>query len=264
MLRAVVALAAEKGWLNQVIARHADLGRAEWHQTPAHVERTCSEAGVPLVVVRRSDGRDLLSHIEARAAKLAGTGRPFWPSSSQRYCTSDLKRGPLDKHSRQYKLVISAQGLRAEESDARSEKPVLSLNRSITAKPLRDLEPTDALQARAASQRVALVWYPIHSWSTEDVWEAMGTSGVDLIRRQTLYAEGRENEAFDGWPGHPAYVIGNRRLSCSLCVLGSKGDLANGARHNPEYFGALVQLERSTGINFKKNFSLASLGCQTQ
>ena len=38
------------------IAIHADLGRAEWDETPATVEDLAAHAGVPLTIVRRNAG----------------------------------------------------------------------------------------------------------------------------------------------------------------------------------------------------------------
>lgn len=228
-------------WRGNIFAIHSDLGRAEWSMSLDHVKAMCERAGIELIVCRREQG-DLQDQIEQRAAKLEGTGKPFWPSSAARYCTSDQKRGPIDKVLRQFDCVISAEGMRAEESAARAEKDCVSERSQIVTK-----------------TRQAYTWLPLHNWTEQDVWEAIGTSKADLDARRKLYQEGKEEEALLGWPAHPAYVFGNQRLSCSLCVLASKGDLINGARHNPEYFQALVALEQSTGFSFRKNFRLSDL-----
>jgi tRNA(Ile)-lysidine synthase TilS/MesJ len=52
-------------WPGAIHAIHADLGRAEWPQTPGHVRFMCERLGVALTVVSRPQG-DLLDEIRAR------------------------------------------------------------------------------------------------------------------------------------------------------------------------------------------------------
>lgn len=268
----------------QLLAIHADLGRAEWAETPAFVERICAESNVPLVVVRRPKG-DLVARIEERLESTQGTTapfwpsaesrycmshlksgpidtalrKPFWPSSEQRYCTSDSKRNPVDTGLREHLVVISAEGVRADESTARAKKPVVEIRSAITAKALLGLPPQEALSARTEKQRVALNWRPLLHYSEEQIWQAIGTSGQELKHRQHLYRSGLHEEALLNWPAHPAYVFGNARLSCALCVLGSKSDLTNGANHNPDLYAHYLGLERKGNSTFKNGWSLAEL-----
>jgi hypothetical protein len=44
------------------------------------------------------------------------TEKPFWSSSSSRFCTKHDKTQPSDKYLRQYNFVVCAIGIRAEES----------------------------------------------------------------------------------------------------------------------------------------------------
>lgn len=106
---------------------------------------------------------------------------------------------------------------------------------------------------------MAIDWNPILDWSVTDVWEAIGHSMAELRARRHLWSVGQKASALDGWLAHPAYVLGNERLSCALCILGSPGDLENGARHNPELFAELVEMERSSGFTFQQDFSLVEL-----
>nr|GFB93644.1 hypothetical protein [Tanacetum cinerariifolium] len=85
-----------RGFAGQLFAIHADLGRAEWEQTPAFVQQLADNAGVPLVVVRRAKG-DLVARIGERMQATAGTTAPGWPDAKNRYCTSHLKSGPIDQ-----------------------------------------------------------------------------------------------------------------------------------------------------------------------
>lgn len=257
MLAELVPWHRVQGYPGALYAIHADLGRTEWPQTAAHVEWLACEADIELVVVRREQG-DLLARWQERMAILAGTGKPFWSSAANRYCTSDLKRGPINKYLRRHQLIISAEGVRAAESPARAKKPVVSVREGITSEKLIGLSPEDALAYRSFGQRLALTWNPILHWTTDDVWQACGTDRADLSERRARYAAG-DTTAIDGWPAHPAYVYGNERLSCALCVLASDGDIRNGAQHNPALYAELRRMEVESGYTFKHKRSLADI-----
>jgi 3'-phosphoadenosine 5'-phosphosulfate sulfotransferase (PAPS reductase)/FAD synthetase len=187
---------------------------------------------------------------------------PFWPSAASRYCTSHQKGEQIDKELRAYSLVVSAMGMRAGESRARAKRQPLTIDRTLTAKRFRDMELGDAFAAWRSDEsaaRLAFDWLPVHDWTIDDVWSAIGTSAEDLARRQALYAAGNVEEALAGWQAHPAYVYGNQRVSCSLCVLASRNDLRVGALHNPELFRTYVQMERESGFTFQHGKSLADV-----
>lgn len=264
LLSELMAWHRQNGFGGELYAIHSDLGRAEWPQTSDFVHSLCERVGVPLRVVQRPKG-DLVARFEERIEATRESGAPFWPSAASRYCTSDLKRGPIDTELRGARLIISAEGVRADESRARANKPVVEVRKGITAGSqdaacdLRSMEPEAALLARETGQRVALNWRPLLHWNEEDVWRACGTSGTDLRRRQMLYRAGNESAALAGWPAHPAYVWGNSRLSCALCVLAGENDLTNGANHNPELYRDYLELERRGGATFKHKWSLSEL-----
>lgn len=221
--------------------------------------------------------------------------KPFWPSSANRYCTSHHKSNQADKEYRKHYLIISAEGNRAAESKKRSlDKPV-SIRKAITSKALVDMDVEDALKAFIEINRIidkglpmpdgwkrfkenrrprlALTWYPIHDWSLDDVWAACGVTQAGLDHRREVYGRAWDktsnpwklidqkmiDEALDGWPLHPAYVYGNERVSCAMCVLATKSDLANGARHNPELHRHLISLEEIGNSTFKHGWSLKEL-----
>jgi 3'-phosphoadenosine 5'-phosphosulfate sulfotransferase (PAPS reductase)/FAD synthetase len=171
-----------------------------------------------LHVVRRSDGRDLLERIRDRR-EAVGPDKPFWPSSKTRYCTSDLKREPINKLLRKWTHIISAEGIRKLESKARANKPCWAPRKRILSQ-----------------TREAHTWNPILDWTEDDVWAALGGRDGDLV--------------------HPAYGMGNERLSCALCVFGCDGDLVNGARNNPQLFDALLEMERDSGWRWTQSRSL--------
>lgn len=241
MVSALVRLHRERGWKGEVFAIHADLGRIEWRQTPGHVRKIASDAGIRLEVVRRADGRDMVDHWVARGERMAAQGkapRPWSGPGVARFCTSDMKRDPIDKYLRRYGNVVCAVGIRAQESPARAKQPLWA-RRKI-----------DCLK------RTALTWHPLLNWRIEDVLQECGTSGFDLRRRQRLYEAGQVEAALDGWPLHVAYVFGNERLSCQFCVLATCNDLQNGADHNPELLEELIGIEDRFGFSFQNGRSL--------
>jgi 3'-phosphoadenosine 5'-phosphosulfate sulfotransferase (PAPS reductase)/FAD synthetase len=210
-------------WPGDVVMVHADLGRAEWSITPEYVEGFARRKGVDLHIVRWTAG-DLIDRIWQRYYK--DPSRPCWPSSAMRYCTSDLKRGPISKWIRNtYPTgeVICAMGLRADESPARKRREEFCERKDCTA-------PTKG--------RYTYDWLPIQQWSDDDVWAC-------------IKAHGGEH--------HPAYTYGNQRLSCALCVLASLNDLMNGAEHNPDVYRELCRIEAVTGYSFRQGFWLSDL-----
>lgn len=243
MALALVALHRERGWKGEVFAIHADLGRIEWPESAAHVERIAELAGIELVVVRRKDGRDMLDHWRARGDRMRSQGKQArpWSDSKNRFCTSDMKRDPIDAYLRRFTNVVCAVGIRAQESAGRAKQPEWATRRIDN------------------SVRSALTWHPILAWTITDVLAQCGHSWWDMRQRQLAYADGRTAQALDGWALHPAYVYGNDRLSCQFCVLGSLNDLRNGAQHRPELLAELVGMEREYGFTFKTDRSLASL-----
>lgn len=216
-------LRQEEGWPGDALMVHADLGaRVEWQQTPDYVRDLARRKG-PLHVVRWTHG-DLIDRIWQRYYK--DPSRPCWPSSQMRYCTSDLKRGPISRFLRQTFPsgdVVCALGLRAQESQTRARRPTFSLRTDTSA-------PTKG--------RFVYDWLPIHDWTETDVW--------DCIRQH-------------GNVSHAAYNYGNHRLSCALCVLASLNDLINGAVHNPETYREYCRIESVTGYSFRKGFWLSDV-----
>jgi 3'-phosphoadenosine 5'-phosphosulfate sulfotransferase (PAPS reductase)/FAD synthetase len=212
-----------ENWSGDVAMVHADLGRAEWHNTTAYVQDLAHRKNVPLHIVRWSYG-DLIDRIWQRYD--ADPSRPCWPSSKVRYCTSDLKRAPISRWIRNtYPTgkIVCAIGLRAEESSTRAKKSTISVREDCTAPTLN---------------RLTLYWLPIHDWGETDVWDCIQQYG-------NVY--------------HEAYKHGNHRLSCACCVLGSVNDLLNGAVHNPDTYREYCRIEAVTGYSFRKDFWLSDL-----
>ena len=188
----------------QLLIVHAPLGEVEWPGTIEHIERTIPP-GVPFIQAHATSGRSLLERIEAR-------GR--FPDSGRRFCTSDLKRGPIERELRHYLKshprfagrLVNAMGLRADESAARARKT-----------------PWKRSDRNSRAGRTWFDWLPIFDLSTDDVFRIIHDAGQSP---------------------HWAYAAGMSRLSCSFCILASRSDLRRAAELRPGLYRKYVDLER--------------------
>ena len=138
----------------QIIIVHAHLGDVEWPGTIAHIRRTTF--GLPLIVT--SAQKTFFEMVRARG---------MFPSPQYRQCTSDLKRGPIEKALRHHLRdnpqfggrIVSAMGMRAAESSARARRSVVSVSRR---------------NSRAG--RLWVDWMPIHEMSTKAVFTTIANS----------------------------------------------------------------------------------------
>ena len=104
----------------QLLIVHAPLGDIEWPQIIRHIESTIP-AGVPFILAPVASGKTLLDRVEERGK---------WPGIHQRWCTAGHKRGPIERELRRFlkrhlrfgEMVISAMGLRRDESADRAKR----------------------------------------------------------------------------------------------------------------------------------------------
>lgn len=255
--QAMVKTLLEKGYPIKSLI-HCDLGRVEWPQSIEMCQKQSEEFGLPLNILRRRDGLDLLAYWYRRLLMLKGTGKPFWSSAGNRYCTSDTKRGPSDAFFTTCgNLVISAEGIRGQESRQRAKKSPLSIRKSKTSNFYDGMTVEHALNNYRPDKRLTLNWYPIFDYSIDQVWSTYGMTTADLVFARSYYQ--RTGTVPDWWPFHPAYVFGNERVSCMFCVLACISDLQCGARHNPELLQQLIEMEDEGAATFKNNWSLREL-----
>ena len=207
---------------------HADLGDVEWHGVQAHIHATLpcqAQLNVVRAIDKHGNDKTLLSEVERKAAAKPDTVP--WPSSAMRWCTSDLKRGPIykfirnDMKARGALRAINCMGLRAEESTARAKLEPMKLNKMLSK-----------------AGRTIYDFMPIHDWSTEEVFAEIHKAGQEA---------------------HPAYAGGNERLSCMFCIMGSPNDLRHAARQNPELAARYVEIEERTGHTLFHKKSLAQI-----
>jgi DNA sulfur modification protein DndC len=202
---------------NQILIVHADLGAVEWAGAHKHILETTQ--GEPVEVCRSR--RDLLQMIEERG---------MFPSPQQRQCTSDLKRGPIEKVIRHatkqrkangvdaWGLVVNCMGMRAEESPKRAKLVTFKKN-----------------EGNSKAGREWYDWLPIHDMTEREVFAKIAQAGQKP---------------------HPVYALGMSRFSCVFCIMASEDDLKTAARlaterpellNDPHLYRKYVGLERSTG-----------------
>lgn len=209
-------------------AIHADLGRAEWRETMATVERQAAHIDVPLVVVRRKAG-DMVQRWEQRFAN--GLARYVnletynligpWSSASLRFCTSELKAqviGPYVAREFRSASVIQVIGIRREESANRRATPI--------SKP----DHRYAKEGNRHGTKVTL-WHPLVEWSTQDVFASHDRHRLGL---------------------HPAYPAGCSRVSCAFCIMQSISDAkaAAAVAGNVPLYLHLVEMEARSTFSF--------------
>lgn len=201
----------------QMLVVHASLGDVEWPGALELARDQALAAGIEFRVARAR--RSLLQMVEERFA--ARPDVPSFPSAEHRQCTSDLKRGPIEREVRRYAkehgftTIVNAMGLRAQESPARKKAPTWSANK-----------------AQSVAGRTWFNWLPIHHLTTAEVFAGIAAAGQKP---------------------HAAYANGNERLSCVFCILGSANDARNGAVRNPELYARYVALEQKTGYTMHQS-----------
>lgn len=203
----------------QLLVVHASLGDAEWHGALEHAQHQAQVAGIPFLVAKAR--KSFMEMVERRYAVRPGPGSSCWPSASNRQCTSDLKRDPIQREVRAYAKanhfcqVVTCLGIRAAESPGRARRAAFQVNKRGTVRGREWFE-----------------WLPIHEMDTAEVWRTIASAG------QTP---------------HQAYLAGNQRLSCVFCIMGSPRDIANGARHRPELLAQYLEVEARTGYTMHQS-----------
>ena len=205
---------------------HSDLGRIEWRDSIAVCERLAERLGWELIVVRRAAGDMMdrwLARWEANVGRYAALScvkliMP-WSSASQRFCTSELKSSVIARAIRGRHptgTVISAVGIRREESTARARTPAAKRDERLTR-----------------SRGIGLTWNPLIHWPRSDVLDYIRSRG-DIL--------------------HAAYrIYGSSRVSFAYCVLASQADLLAATRcdDNAAIYREIVELEIRSTFSFQ-------------
>ncbi len=205
---------------------HSDLGRVEWRDSLPVCERLAERLGWELIVARRTAGDMMdrwLSRWAANVERYASLScvrliMP-WSSASQRFCTSELKSQIIARAIRARHpsgSVVSAVGIRREESPARARMPVAKRDERLT-------------RARG----IGLTWNALIHWTRAEVLNYIRARGDVLHEAYRLY--------------------GSSRVSCAFCVLASQTDLLAAARcvDNMAILQEIVALEIRSTFSFQ-------------
>ena len=204
---------------SKIVVSHQDLGEAEWKGTKELVAEQSEMFNLETYYSKRRNfegyEETLLEYAERRGK---------WPSSTQRWCTSDFKRAVgarvvtmLTKPLGECKILYVF-GFRKEESPARSKKQELVLNKALTTK-----------------KRKVYDYLPIHNWDTKKVWSTIKGNGL---------------------PYHFAYDLGMPRLSCVFCIFSPFDALVIAGKANPELLDKYVKTEAKINHTFKNGSSI--------
>lgn len=213
-------LAIEQNYpFSKIIVSHQDLGRMEWAGTKELVQKQADFFGFKAYYSKRrnKDGEehDLLHYINRRGK---------FPSSKQRFCTSDFKRAPgnrvvtaVTKEMGDCR-VLYVFGFRSQESPARSKKKPFVKNERLTTR-----------------KRTVYDWLPIHDWSEKQVW--------DTIKKHKL-------------PYHFAYDLGMPRLSCCFCIFAPFDALVVAGHANLKLLEEYAAVEEEIGHTFRQDLAI--------
>lgn len=279
----------------QITILHADLPGADWpsltlpsgHKTPTlleHIDNTVDGLPVRVVVARWGTTEKTPEHLRGKVKSFAGFVRyqherhvaagkdvPAFPSKGQRWCTSDLKTGPLNKAIREelcvrdglrepfqknsskcdvrgkpWRIVVSAEGIRAGESEDRAS-----------------YEPWELDVDNSKNGRIWFHWLPIFKWRAEGDRKVLYRGQPDVV--EYILSQGQAPFwTYGTTPEHMAMIRelapgaehGVSRLSCQFCIFGSKKDQWITAQLDPAGYARMCALEKDVG-------SSVSMGGQT-
>ncbi len=188
---------------HQLVIIHSHLPEVEWAGVKTHIQET--RCGIPVHYTQAK--KTFFSMVEHRQ---------MFPSPANRQCTSDLKRGPIQKFINNYakhngfRTVVNCMGLRAEESSGRAKKLPFRFREDLSSK-----------------NRIQYEWLPIHDFKLTQVWNTITLAGQKP---------------------HFAYSLGMSRLSCAFCIMASKEDIKISAKHNPELAQRYIETEERLGF----------------
>jgi len=197
------------------ITKHVVFADTGWEHNDAEEwsRSIVARFGLSLHVVRNPN-KDFFSMVRRRGK---------FPSPTQRQCTSDLKRGPIQTWIRRNvadPVVINCMGIRAEESPARARKLKLSRDKTMTS-----------------SRRTVWNWLPIHGWTEQQVREYLSAREIPL---------------------HPVYQYLSR-FSCQVCIYMTRRDLAAVKANNPVAFQRIADTETEIGFTMQPGRSISEI-----
>ena len=157
---------------------HSDLGRVEWKASLPMCEQLAAELGLELIVVRREAGDMMdrwLGRWENNCARYAAlscvkTILP-WSTPTMRFCTSELKTAVICRElTKRFpgKVIVSAAGIRREESAKRKQAPIAKAQKKLTS---------------TTHATTGIDWNPIIEWTIADVLALLSRAALRSTRR---------------------------------------------------------------------------------
>jgi DNA sulfur modification protein DndC len=187
---------------DQLIVIHAHLPEVEWEGTIEHINTYLYGHKFEVCTATKTFF-EMVEH------------RQMWPSPKNRQCTSDLKRGPLEKLIRsiskelENRLIVSCMGLRAEESSSRAKAEVFKFSEN-----------------NSKAGREWYNWLPVHGLMEDEVFRMIMEAGE-----------------LPFW----TYAEGMKRKSCCFCIMACESDHRVASRLRPELFKRIVETEKRIG-----------------
>lgn len=182
-------------------------GTVEW------CESIVAKFGLTLEVTRNTN-KTFLTMAENRGK---------FPGMNQRQCTSDLKRDPIARWTRQNvsdPVIVNCMGIRSEESSGRAKQKRLKRN-----------------SRESNSKRTIWDWQPIKDWTETQVLDYLKEKGIPL---------------------HPVY--GHlRRFSCRMCIFMGQHEIEQVAKHDPQAIEIISRIEEKIGFSFLQSGYLKDL-----
>lgn len=145
--------------------------------------------------------------------------RGMWPSPTCRYCTTYLKKYPLDLYCDEQSTPVKIFGQRAEESPARARMEVFDLRGNNTRHP---------------------IYRPVLKWSESQVWNYLRTHRIS------------PNPMYN-------YATRCGCWCCIMDSPATRNEIRNFCRMYPDKAMEAVNLEREVGHNWSARHSLRNL-----
>lgn len=228
----LLAWAAQNFPKDKLVACHARID-IDWTETLPIVREQCRQFGIALVEVCAVDSKGnekgFLDQLTAKRVnrKTGEVGEYQFPSMANRWCTSVLKTGPIDKFARTFSgNVLVLIGERREESTNRAK-----------------LEAVRPDTKNSIVSRKVVKYSPLLDLTEKQVWQVIDEM---QIKR------------------HPCYSWGVSRASCAICIFSSNAEIKIAAERAPEIVKKYLEAEAKIKHTFKFKPATSKHGEQKQ
>lgn len=211
-----------------IIAIFCDTG---WEHfiTYDHVLECCTTLGVELITLKSKKYRGFI-HMSKMKKR--------FPSTKARFCTEELKQYPMiDWVLKQTFDMLIIQGIRADESDARSKMEKDCTFFKYYFQPYK----TDKKGKKK-----------YHTYRKKDVIVHVKNFASDILRPVLLWTA-VEVISFiieNGLKPNPLYYMGFSRVGCFPCIMCRHAEIKNIIDNHPEYLDRIRQGEQEVGLSF--------------